>query len=212
MDSKKLTDDWKRTKDNLDRTRGRYVTASKEAESAESHHSNAKSDVNMKASSLSKLATKASSAAEKASKTDTEYKQVLAVTNEKQKEYYTNTMPSLLNKFQTFEETRLNFLKSKLQKVAQIIAEKPPVYDQTAQKITEAAGVISVEEDIRAFITENNTGVPVPDDIPYANYDSEVPANTNVPKSAKNNSVIKSPSTIQSQSGWGKKLIFYQQE
>jgi hypothetical protein len=42
------------------------------------------------------LAAKASTAADKAAAGDNEYQQLLSLTNQKQTEYYTSTMPALL--------------------------------------------------------------------------------------------------------------------
>lgn len=175
-DGQRITKDMKTAIENLQKARAKYVQLSKEADAAEAVHTKGKGDMSMKPSQLAKLAAKASGAADKAASSDNEYQAALHVTNTKQAEFYTSTMPSLLMEFQQFEEDRLQNMKAVAEKFAVFNAETPTVYSSSAQAITAAAQRINVSTDVIAFINENKTGVSPPADIAYIPYDSDQPA------------------------------------
>jgi len=175
-DSDKLRKDYKGVIENLNKVRSKYVQLSKDADSSEATHSKGKGDVNMKPSALAKLAAKASQAADKAAAADKEYQSVLSATNQKQNEYYTNTMPTLLKDFQQFEVERLEFMKDLMTKFATLNAQTSPAYSSYTETITSASSSISIPGDIQAFSKENKTGVTVPADIQYVPYDKEAPS------------------------------------
>lgn len=175
-DSDRITKEMKMQLDNLKKARSKYVDLSKESDAAENGHTKGKGDINMKPNQLAKLAQKASQCADKAAQSDNEYQQVLSQTNQKQSEFYLNTMPSLLGEYQQFEEDRLTYMKTMLEKYADVTSERPSFYSSTCDSITSAARSIVVDSDINAYVSENRTGVSVPLDIQYLSYDSEVPS------------------------------------
>lgn len=181
-DGSKLTKDWKATLDNLQKTRGRYVSLSKEAEVAEQTHQKGKGDMAMKPSQLAKLASKSQQCAEKAAAADTEYQNVLSQTNQKQSEFYTSLQPSLLNEFQAFEEDRLKTMKEMEEKFASYVSEFPGVYSSVSDSITSSTQAINVTADIQTYVNENKTGVSQPPDIQYIAWDSDQPSQ---PKGSK---------------------------
>jgi len=174
-DSKKITSEMRTQMENLHKTRAKYVSLSKESDSAENTHTKGKGDINMKPSQLAKLAAKATQAADKAAVADNEYQATLSQTNQKQSEYYLNTMPSLLSEFQQFEEDRLQYMKSMLEKFADVHGERPAFYTTCCDAISNSARSVQVDSDIAAFVTENRTGVMTPTDVQYMSYDSELP-------------------------------------
>jgi len=174
-DGTKLTKDFKTAQENLVQSRRKYVALSKEADAAEGQHTKGKGDMNMKPSQLAKFAAKASQTSEKATSADSEYQSTLSATNQKQNEFYGQTMPALLTEFQKFEEDRLKFQKDIAQKLASLIAEKPPFFTTIAQSMNSAADGVSIEQDLQAFVAENKTNVTAPTEQQYMRYDADVP-------------------------------------
>jgi len=175
-DSERIRKDMRYQLDNLAKARSKYVSQSKEADSCESVHTKGKGDINMKPGALAKLAQKASQAADKAAVGDTEYQACLSQTNQKQTEFYLSIQPALLGEFQQFEEDRLQYMKSIIEKFADVHAETPGFYTTASDTITAAARAISIDSDIQAFVGENRTNVTPPPDIQYIPYDSELPS------------------------------------
>jgi len=172
-DGVKMTKGMKTTIENMQKSRQKYITLSREAEVAEAIHSKGKGDLTMKPSQLAKLAAKSSQSSDKASEANNEYQTTLTQTNQKQAEYYTSGQPALLTKFQQFEEDRLKFMKEMLEKFASFCAEKPPCYTGASDAITSSASAIAVDSDIQAYVNENKTGVAQPPDIQYVSYEQE---------------------------------------
>jgi len=85
-------------------------------------------------------------------------------------------MPAVLGEFQQFEEDRIQNMKEILEKFASFYMEMPQYYTTSAGVIVKAASSINVQQDIKAYVYENKTGVSPPPDIPYTPYDSDVPA------------------------------------
>jgi len=175
-DSERVRKDMKTQMENLSRARAKYVKLSKELDAAEAAHTKGKGDIKMKPESLARLAQAASQASDKAALADTEYQAALSLTNQKQSEYYLSIQPALLGEYQQFEEERLQYMKSILEKFSDVHAERPSFYTGASDSITAAARSVSVDSDVSAYVGENRTGVIVPADIQYIGYDSEVPA------------------------------------
>jgi len=85
-------------------------------------------------------------------------------------------MPSLLTEFQQFEEERIQNMKEMLEKFSSFYTDMPQQYSTSASVISKSASSINVQQDIRAYVNENKTGVTQPPDIPYIPYDSEIPS------------------------------------
>jgi len=100
----------------------------------------------------------------------------LSTTNSKQSEFYLSIQPSLLGEFQQFEEDRLAYMKSIVEKFSDLNSERPAIYQAACDFISNAAHAIDVDSDISSFVSDNRTGVTAPADIPYTTYDSEVPS------------------------------------
>jgi formin-binding protein 1 len=196
-DANKIQKDWKTAQDKLNKQRDTYVGKCKDAEGAEASHQRGKEDETMKPSALAKLAAKSSQAADKAATADSDYQNMLGTTNQKQTEYYTKTMPTLLGEWQKWEEDRLQFMNGMLQKFAELNSKRAPVHAAAVEAVSGATGALSVEEDIQAYCSEQGTGVGVPDDIPYTPHGSELPAT-----SASSSS--KGPATPAKKGGKGK--------
>lgn len=185
-DGVKLTKAMKATLENLQKSRQKYITLSKEAEVAEAIHTKGKGDLTMKPSQLAKLAAKSQQSSERAADADNEYQTTLTQTNQKQAEYYTSQQPALLSKFQQFEEERLKFMKEMSQAYATCNSEKPSFYNGTCDAISASIQAISVDSDIQAYVAENRTGVSQPPDIQYISYEQEANNQaTSKPKSDK---------------------------
>jgi len=180
-DGIKLTKDWKAALENLSKVRSKYVALSKDAEAAEAVHTKGKGDMSMKPNQLAKLAQKANQASEKAASADAEYQQTLNLTNQKQTEYYGNSMPALLREFQHFEEERIKFMKETMENFAQLHAEFPSVYTNSCEALKKGFTSVQIDSDIRAFLSENKTGVSFPAEIPYVSWDSEQPGAPKIP-------------------------------
>jgi len=189
-DGQKLTKDMKASLENLQKSRQKYITLSKEAEVAESIHTKAKGDLAMKPNQLAKLDTKASQANEKVAAANLEYQSTLKQTNQKQAEFYTSLQPALLSEFQQFEEDRLKFMKEIAEKYAIYNAEKPLFYTGSCDNISNIIQSINIDSDIQSFVSENRTGVVQPPDIQYLSYDAE---QTTQPKPKSSSSTIKIP-------------------
>jgi hypothetical protein len=58
---------------------------------------------------------------------------------------------------------------------SKVNADKPGFYQQVCDAITTSANSISIDQDIAAYVQENQTGVTVPPDIAYVPYDSDQP-------------------------------------
>jgi len=95
-DSIKLVKELKTQHENLGRARQKYITLTKEAEVIEK----GLNDTTIKPSAMPKIEAKHKQALEKADQADKDYQGSLQVTNQKQQEYYTITMPSLLKVIQ----------------------------------------------------------------------------------------------------------------
>jgi len=175
-ESRELTKGYKSSLDNLQKCRQKYVASSKEADDCKTAHGKAKDDASVKASQLTKIEAKASQFAQKAQKSEAEYQQMLGVTNQKQTDYYTNTMPALLQEYQRFEERRIAFVKEILQKFAACQADLPQTYTDASRMILDASNNINISDDIQAFCRENRTNSKVPGNIEFVNYLSDQPA------------------------------------
>lgn len=70
-------------------------------------------------------------------------------------------------------------MKEILQKFANLYVEMPSFYSASAEIITKSSSSINIQQDIKAYLAENKTGVSAPPQIPYTPYDSEIPT---VPK------------------------------
>jgi len=162
-DSARIVKEIKAQHDNLSKAKSKYVTLTKEAESLEK----GLHDVNVKPSNLPKMESKHKQAEEKAEQADRDYQGVLQQTNQKQHEYYTAIMPSLLKEFQEYEEERVIYLRSQSLTWASWNAEEPIVMQNICATITTCATNISADIDIKAYCSENATGVTPPPDIDY---------------------------------------------
>jgi len=174
-DGKKLTRDMKTQHENLQKARAKYVSLSKEADAAEAKHMKGKGDMSMKPAQLAKLAQGSTQAHEKKIQSDNDYQATLNQTNQKQTEFYTSTMPSLLGEFQQWEEDRLKNNKETLDKCAMMLSEFPGVYSSSAEAVQRGVTSIDVDSDISAFVRDNKTGISPPSDVPYQPYDIENP-------------------------------------
>jgi len=174
-DGKRIIQDMKNAQENLQKARAKYVQLSKDADSADTIHTKGKGDMSMKPSALAKLAAKAAQSTDKAAAADNDYQATLHATNQKQQEYYITTMPALLSEFQQFEEDRIQNMKQIVEKFASFYTELPSQYSTSADVITKAANSINVQQDIKAYVNENRTGMTVPQDVQYTPY-SEAPA------------------------------------
>ncbi|PRP84618.1 hypothetical protein PROFUN_07868, partial [Planoprotostelium fungivorum] len=168
-DSTKIVKDMKTQIENLGKAKQKYITLTKEAETVEkSLH-----DPSTKPASIPKIEMKHKQALEKADQADKDYQSVLQFTNQKQTEYYTSTMPSLLKEFQDFEEERIGYMKSQTETWASWNAEEPVVLNTICATITNSAQSITIDTDIKAYCSENATGISPPADIEYAPFESE---------------------------------------
>jgi len=168
-DSAKLIKDMKTQLENLSKAKQKYVSLTKDAEAIEkSLH-----EPGLKPASIPKIESKHKQAEEKADQADKDYQAVLQLTNQRQNEYYTSSMPSLLKEFQDFEEERITYMKSQTETWASWNAEEPLVMTSICSTVTNAVQSINVEQDIKAYCSENSTGVTVPADIDYAPFESE---------------------------------------
>jgi len=183
-DGKRITRDMRTAHENLQKARSKYVTLSKEADAAEAQHMKGKGDMSMKPAQLAKLAQRSSQAHEKRIQSDNDYQATLNQTNQKQTEFYTSTMPSLLGEFQQWEEDRLKNNKETVERITTLLLEFPGVYSSTAEVAQRAAHSINVDADITVFVRENKTNISAPSDIPYQPYDVDTPGGSN-PSSGK---------------------------
>jgi len=119
------------------------------------------------------LTTKVSKATDVVTLADKDYQSVLRKTNEKQSKYYETEMPALLEVFQKFEEDRLTFLKEIFDKFTEIIKDFPAAVQTLSEEIANSIEAINVQEDIQAFIEQNQTGVTPPAPINYEPCDSD---------------------------------------
>jgi len=168
-DSAKLVKDMKNQHEALGKARNKYVTLFKEAEALEK----GLHDLSVKPSALPKMEAKHKQAEEKAEQADSDYQGILRQTNQKQNEFYTQTMPSLLKEFQEFEEERVTYMKAQTETFVSWEAEGPIVLQNICNQMKTCASNLSAETDIKAYCNENATNVTPPPDIEYQAAESE---------------------------------------
>jgi hypothetical protein len=67
-------------------------------------------------------------------------------------------------------------MKEIYQKLHSYFNERHPLYQKAGDIIAKSMGDINVETDIKAYVAENATKIPVPADIPYQPWTSDVPS------------------------------------
>lgn len=150
-----------------------YQSKCEEADKAQSTYLKAKNDPSIKPKKLNELATKSTQANDKAHTADQEYQAALKAANAKQSKFYEQEMPRLLDEFQKFEEDRVTFLKSQLERLASAQADFPPFLADLCKTLATTSTAINKDSDTEAFLRINKTGVRPPPAIEYEPYDRE---------------------------------------
>eukprot|EP00727_Mastigamoeba_balamuthi_P004888 m51a1_g14398 hypothetical protein (537) ;mRNA; r:352634-355398 len=126
------------------------------------------------------LARKVSEAVEKARGAEEAYSRTLRETNEKQRRYYTEEQPAFLRQYQTFEEERIQFCKTQVEKLLSHMAalSLPEHWKAATEVITASATAINVATDIESYAASIRTGVSVPEQINFEAPEGGIPAGT----------------------------------
>lgn len=169
-DGKKLTKDMADALAALATAKGNYMAKCKVADAATGHYQKAKAEGSIKPKELNKLNAKASKAAEAARAADQDYHKYLKKANDKQRKFYEQEMPQLLDEFQQFEEQRLQFLKSCFGKFTAFANEFPPFLEKSGQVLSQMHESVDIEKDIHVFLEQSKTGKSVPPEISYEPY------------------------------------------
>lgn len=150
----------------LRRSKATYASMARDAEKQQAALVKASSDASVKTNKLAQMSTKTSIAIDKARSAESDYKDVVRATNERQSSVYTREMPTLLQSFQTFEEERVSFVNGKLCKYAECVLAWPKAYEDAGNRCLEAAKGVSAQRDIESYVQDNRTNKTVPNDIP----------------------------------------------
>jgi len=166
---------WDSQLNELKKARTNYVKLGKEAQAMAENLEKKKQDPKTKPEVVSQLSSKTMSAAEKRDNADNQYKNVLDTTNQKMETYYSREQPDFLNKYQNFEEDRINFMKEQFEKFSSNIKNTnlSTIFDDACQKISSAANNIDVDNDIILWAQSNGKHLGIPEPIIYCTYDIE---------------------------------------
>jgi len=158
-----------------EKSRKNYHSLAREAEKQSQALEKNRNDPKVKSEKIAQMNVKKSQAEDKARAAESEYREVVRQTNEKQSDVYTHDMPHILQEFQDFEEMKIKFFKDCYQKYATGASTQPGVFEEASQRINTSAEAVSVTEDIAAYVKAHATGKGCPPAIEvdlYGGFDS----------------------------------------
>jgi len=161
--------------DACEKARKNYHSLARDAEKQQQALAKGTSDPKVKSEKIAQMSQKASQAEEKARNAEAEYKDVVRHTNEKQTAVYTQDMPRILQEFQDFEETKVNFMQDCFRKYAAGAQSQPTVFQDAASRINTSAEAVSAADDIALYVKNHATNRSCPPDIGvdlYGGFDS----------------------------------------
>ena len=87
------------------------------------------------------------------------YQKQLQVTNSDQNTYYKIQLPNLLDKLETTERNRLNFVKSNLKKFIDIDSKANTIVSKCRDDMATSVSGMEVERDINLIVDFNKSGI-----------------------------------------------------
>jgi len=162
-DTAHIQKEWESAQSALKKAKEAYFKCAKDAAAAQAACEKAQEK------NAAAAKAKADSAADKARAADDSYGATLVRTNDYQRNYYTETQPELLNRFQQWENERIEFVRSQLVTVTEkIIAQDlQSKWEHLATDVKECSDAIDTEQDLEAYAVSISGKVSVPEDMPY---------------------------------------------
>jgi len=161
------------------KSRNNYQTLARDAEKQQQGLAKAKDDPSIKSAKIAQMSQKAIQAGEKARSAEQEYREVVRQTNEKQETIYTRDMPAILQEFQSFEESKTQFMQDCFKKYCASASTQPNVFQEAAERITKSTDAIDAAADITSYVQAHGTGKSCPPAIEvelYGGFDSSAGA------------------------------------
>jgi len=186
--------------DACEKSRKNYQSLAREAEKQQQALAKGSSDPRVKSEKIAQMSQKTSQAEEKARNAESEYRDMVRHTNEKQTAVYTQDMPKILQDFQEFEEMKVNFMQECFRKYAAGAQTQPTVFQDAASRINTSAEAVSAAEDVALYVKSHATGKSCPPDIQvdlYGGFDSGSSSTGAAPASSAK------PAQHSSASQWG---------
>jgi len=160
-----LTKEYNAQLDACEKSRKNYHSLAREAEKQQQALAKSSSDPRVKSEKIAQMNVKTTQAEGKARAAESEYRDVVAQTNDKQNTVYTSDMPKILQEFQEFEENKITFMKECFCKYASGASSQPQVFQSAADRINTSSEAVSVTDDIASYVQSHATGKSCPPDI-----------------------------------------------
>ncbi|TPX57212.1 hypothetical protein PhCBS80983_g03976 [Powellomyces hirtus] len=167
-DIRKTTLEYRKQVDHLEKTRQKYDKATKDMDAARQAYEGANQDMNKTAKDIEKLRSDAEKKAIVAQDAATAYRQCIEQTNEAKQQFFTETLPNLLDDIQLKDEqNRIDFTRRAFLRYADLLNAQTPSITSSIDAMVSIFSKITANYDSATFVKLCRTNTAIPADFQF---------------------------------------------